>query len=96
MFEDMIRTIIREELEPLRKEVQELRAEMNRAKAARKYLTAEQVAERIGASRTAIYEWARSDPSFPGAYKFGNLMRFEVSDLERWEDAHRVRKEVTA
>lgn len=52
------------------------------------YLQDRQVGERYGISRTAIWRWLKTDPSFPKPISLSpGCSRWRVDDLERWEQA---------
>lgn len=47
------------------------------------YLTAQEVAQRLGVSRSGIYSLMNSS-CFPRPVKFGRLSRWKVDDLNQW------------
>jgi hypothetical protein len=53
------------------------------------YLTAHEVAERIGLKVRTLANW-RSDPRRPGPpfHKFGNRIRYVFTDVLEWEKRH--------
>jgi prophage regulatory protein len=51
------------------------------------YMTASQVAERLGVSTDSIYRWKR-DGHFPKAVKFSSgSVRWRLADIEAWEQS---------
>ena len=54
-------------------------------------LKMEDIAERLQVSRRTIYNYIYTD-SIPPPLKFGNCVRWQVEDIDRWiEDAPRVK-----
>ncbi|MCW9698145.1 helix-turn-helix transcriptional regulator [Avibacterium sp. 20-129] len=47
------------------------------------YLSAREVAEKLGISRSGIYSLIRSS-DFPTPIKFGRLSRWKIADIEHW------------
>lgn len=52
------------------------------------YLSASQIANRLGLSRTSIWRYLRDDPAFPKPYKFGKTTRrWSLEDIIAWEQS---------
>lgn len=52
------------------------------------YLQDRQVGERYGVSRTTLWRWCKSDPSFPKPVALSpGCSRWRIDDLEKWEQA---------
>lgn len=52
------------------------------------YLQDRQVAERFSVTRTAIWRWLKSDPTFPRPIALSpGTTRWRLADLEAWEQA---------
>mgnify|MGYP000307011096 CR=1 FL=1 len=48
--------------------------------------TAKEIANMLGVSQSAVYEWARMSPEAGGlpSFKFGSSVRIRESDLQKW------------
>lgn len=55
--------------------------------------SASEVAERLGASKASVYNWARR-AGLPKGIKLGKSRRFEGAALNEWIAANRVRSQV--
>ena len=52
------------------------------------YLSASQVANRLGLSRTSVWRYLRDDPHFPKPYKFGKTTRrWLLDEVIQWEQS---------
>ena len=58
-------------------------------RAPRRYLATEQVARRYGISEAAVRQ-RRHRGQLPPAVKVGRSLRWDESDLDRWDDAHKA------
>jgi len=55
-----------------------------------KYLTADQLAGRVGVSLATVRKW-RTRGQGPAAYKFCGVLRYKLDDVEKWEESCRER-----
>lgn len=52
------------------------------------YLSASQVANRLGLSRTSIWRYLKNEPNFPQPYKFGKTTRrWALEEIQAWEQS---------
>ena len=52
------------------------------------FLTDKQVADRYGITRTTVWRWRKTDPTFPQPVTLSpGCVRFRKVDLEVWEQA---------
>lgn len=52
------------------------------------FLSDKQVGERYCVTRTTIWRWRKTDPSFPAPVTLSpGCVRFRLADLEKWEAA---------
>lgn len=52
------------------------------------YITDKQAADRYGVTRTTIWRWRKTDPTFPSPVSLSpGCVRFRLVDLEKWEAA---------
>lgn len=50
------------------------------------YLNDQQTAARYGVTRTTIWRWRKTDPTFPRPISLSpGCVRFKLADLEKWE-----------
>tara|TARA_B100000780_G_scaffold251179_1_gene197695 strand:+ start:640 stop:873 length:234 start_codon:yes stop_codon:yes gene_type:complete len=55
------------------------------------YLSASQVANRLGLSRTSIWRYLRDDPNFPQPYRFGKTTRrWSLAEIQEWEQSRNM------
>ena len=55
---------------------------------ARNFLTVEDVAARFGVSRSTVWRWQQTNPSFPRPVTLSpGCTRWRLADLEAWEAA---------
>lgn len=52
-----------------------------------RYLTIPQLAKRLEVPVGTVYHWNKVGRA-PRRHKFGNLVRYLVADVEKWERAH--------
>jgi len=58
-------------------------------KLAQVYLSASQLAIRLGLSRTTIWRYLKNDPAFPQPLKFGKTTRrWCLDEVKEWETSH--------
>lgn len=52
------------------------------------YLSASQIANRLGLSRTSVWRYLRDDPNFPKPYRFGKTTRrWSLDEVIAWEQS---------
>ena len=55
------------------------------------YLQDKKVAERYSVSRKTVWDWLKSDPTFPQPHKLSpGCTRWKHDDLEAWESTRRA------
>lgn len=60
-------------------------------RAADPVLTPQELADRLGISLRTVRNW-RARGTDPVAIKVGHFIRYKLSDVEAWEEAHRERR----
>lgn len=58
------------------------------------YLSASQLANRLGLSRTSIWRYLKNDPLFPRPVVFGKqTRRWKLSEVQAWENFKALKQE---
>ncbi|MDX6432957.1 MAG: prophage regulatory protein [Streptosporangiaceae bacterium] len=56
------------------------------------YLTADQVAERLGINRQSVYNLTSANPDFPRPVRAGRTPLWREKDIDAWRVAHPARR----